>query len=245
MKRTAAGLLLTAILSYAAWSYFNEGIVRMLIEPDITANVRLDSIRRYFEQWGAAGPLAYVFIVTVEVILAPIPGSVLYLPGGVIFGWPTGGAASLAGNVIGAGLACQLMRTLGRDYLAPYLEGGALKKYETVIEKQGLWIVFLLRVNPLTSSDLVSYAAGMTRLAAWKVMAGTMLGMAPLCFAQAYFAQEIFAAFPSLIYPLILLGLVYAAYVARIVRQLAVSGAAKRVPEANIASPQSVKKPIG
>jgi uncharacterized membrane protein YdjX (TVP38/TMEM64 family) len=234
MKRTAAGLVLAAIISLAVWSYVNDGIFRTLIQPDIPADARLDSIRRYFEAWGAAGPLAYVLIVTVEVVLAPIPGTLLYLPGGVIFGWLTGGAAALAGNVIGAGLACQIMRTLARGYVAPYLESGPLKKYETAIEKRGFWLVFLLRVNPLTSSDIVSYAAGMTRLPVWKVMAGTLFGMAPLCFAQSYFAQEIFTAFPFLVYPLVLIGAVYVIYVVTLLRRLArLSEAAKTIPIAN------------
>jgi len=229
-KRTTCGLLLAAVVLYAAWSYFTGGIVRTLLYPDIAADVRLQSIRDYFEGWGAAAPLAYVFIVTIEVILAPIPGTLLYLPGGAIFGWLIGGTASLAGNVIGAGIACQIMRSLGRVYVEPYLEKSALKKYEGIIESRGLWIVLLLRVNPLTSSDLVSYAAGLTRLPVWKVMAGTCVGMAPLCFAQAYFAQEIFTAFPSLIYPLILIGIVYVLYVVKVIRQLAIRRENQQIP---------------
>jgi uncharacterized membrane protein YdjX (TVP38/TMEM64 family) len=92
-----------------------------------------------------------------------------------------------------------------------------------VIEARGLWIVLLLRINPFTSSDLVSYAAGLTRIPVWKVMSGTLVGMAPLCFAQAYFSQEIFTAFPRLIYPVILAGIGYLIFVAHIVNQLAKS----------------------
>jgi uncharacterized membrane protein YdjX (TVP38/TMEM64 family) len=152
----------------------------------------------------------------------------LYLPGGVIFGGFVGGLTALTGNVVGAGIACQISRTLGGSYVEPYLEKGALKKYEAILDKHGLWIVFLLRVNPLTSSDLVSYAAGLTHMPVWKVMTGTLLGMAPLCFAQAYFAQEILIKFPRLIYPLILLGVVYTIYVIKAIRQLAKQGAANR-----------------
>jgi uncharacterized membrane protein YdjX (TVP38/TMEM64 family) len=186
--------------------------------------MRHAQIQEYFLSWGSAAPIAYALIVTVEVVLAPIPGTLLYLPGGVIFGGFVGGSMSLAGNVLGAGVASYLMRTLGGPYVEPYLGRGALKKYEAVIEKQGLWIVFLLRVNPFTSSDLVSYAAGLTRLPVWKVMAGTLLGMAPLCYVQAYFAQKLFTKFPRLIYPLILIGIVYGLYVVNILRQLLKQG---------------------
>ena len=128
---------------------------------------------------------------------------------------------SLAGNVLGAGIACQITRTIGRQRIERYLERPTLQKYLAVIEARGLSIVFLLRLNPFTSSDLVSYAAGLTRIPIWKVMMGTFAGMAPLCFIQAYFSQEIFTAFPRLFYPIILAGVGYLIFVVHILRQLA------------------------
>jgi len=220
MKRALFASIFIIIILGCAWSFASGGIMRTLLAPGVAGESRLAGVRDYFESWGAAGPLAYMVVVIVEVVLAPIPGTLLYLPGGVIFGWFVGGMASLAGNVIGAGLACQIMRSLARSRIEPYLEKSELSRYETVLETRGLWIVFLLRVNPLTSSDLVSYAAGLTRVPAWKVMGGTLLGMAPLCFIQAYFAQEVFTIFPGLIYPLVLIGVIYLLYVIRLLRKL-------------------------
>jgi len=220
MKKILVTLSLALLVSYAVWSYLTGGIVNLLLDPGIPSELRLARIQNHFAAWGAMGPLAYMLIVTIESVLAPIPGTLLYLPGGVIFGWFVGGTMSLAGNVLGAGIACQVMRTLGGAWAGSFLERSALKKYEAIIERRGLWFIFLLRVNPLTSSDIVSYAAGLTRIPVWKVMTGTLLGMAPLCFVQAYFAQEIFAVFPRLIYPLILVGILYVLYVVKIIRQV-------------------------
>ena len=220
MKRILITTSLVLLVSYAVWSYLTGGIVNLLLDPGIPSELRLTRIQRYFEAWGGAGPIAYMLIVTIEVVLAPIPGTMLYLPGGVIFGWFVGGTMSLAGNVLGAGIACQAMRTLGGRSIESFIKRSALKKYEEIIQRRGLWIVFLLRVNPLTSCDLVSYAAGLTRMPVWKVMTGTLLGMAPLCFVQAYFAQQIFTIFPRLIYPLIVIGILYALYVIKIIRQM-------------------------
>ena len=44
----------------------------------------------------------------------------------------------------------------------------------------------------------------------WKLLVGTTLGMAPLCYAQAYLAEGLLAAYPRLIYPVLLAGLAYA-----------------------------------
>jgi uncharacterized membrane protein YdjX (TVP38/TMEM64 family) len=134
----------------------------------------------------------------------------LYAPGGIIFGGFWGGLLALSGNVLGAGIACQLMRVLVGERAENYLADSALAAYEARITRSGMWVVFLLRVNPLTSSDLVSYAAGLARLAVWKVMLGTLAGMAPLCFAQAYLAEGLLTAFPILIYPLVAACAIYA-----------------------------------
>ena len=58
-------------------------------------------------------PLAYVGCVMLEVLVAPIPGIMLYAPGGVVFGGLMGGFLSLIGNTLGAGIACAAAVGLG------------------------------------------------------------------------------------------------------------------------------------
>ena len=209
--RSFAAVLLAAVIGFVFWSYTQDGIVSLLLRNDIPASVKLDGLQAYFLSWGRAAPLVYMIIVTVEVIVAPIPGAMLYAPGGVIFGGGMGGTMSLLGNVLGAGISCQITRVLGRGFVESHLKKDTLDKYERVLDRRGVWIISLLRVNPLTSSDLVSYAAGLISVPVWKVMVGTLFGMAPLCYFQAYFARELFEAFPFLIYPFLGLCAGYAA----------------------------------
>jgi uncharacterized membrane protein YdjX (TVP38/TMEM64 family) len=221
MRRILAIAFLLLLCAFSVWSYQNDGIMSLMFEPNIEPVDRLTRIQDYFASWGLAAPLGYMLLVAIETILAPIPGAVLYMPGGALFGWFFGGTLSLTGNIIGSGIACQIMRALGRSRLERFLEDGSIKKYQTILEKRGIWIIFVLRVNPFTSSDFVSYAAGLTRLPVWKVMFGTFLGMTPLCYLQSYFAEELLTTFPRLVYPLILIGVAYGVYVAILVRRLA------------------------
>ena len=138
-----------------------------------------------FEGLGVLAPLAYVALVTVEVVVAPIPGTILYAPAGIIFGGLWGGAFSLIGNVLGAVVSFILMRVLGRSAFEHFIQHEHLERLERRVSDNGVLVVFLLRANPLTSSDIVSYAAGATSMPMWKLLVGTTLGMAPLCFAQA------------------------------------------------------------
>jgi uncharacterized membrane protein YdjX (TVP38/TMEM64 family) len=109
-----------------AWSYATDGIVRLLLRSGATAEEKAAALRAFFDRFGVAAPLAFVGFVTVEVVVAPIPGTMLYAPGGVIFGGFWGGLLSLAGNVIGAGIACLLMRTFLGERAETYLARSAL-----------------------------------------------------------------------------------------------------------------------
>lgn len=232
VARLAAVVAAASLGLAAAWSYAAQGIVFTIFRADLSAADKVKLLEQFFESWGAAAPLVYVAIVTAEVVIAPLPGMMLYAPGGVVFGGFWGGLLSTAGNVLGAGIACQLMRALGRPYLERWFKQDSLAAYEARLVESGIWIVFLLRLNPLTSSDLVSYAAGATRMPVWKVMLGTLLGMAPLCWAQAYLADGILGAFPQLIYPLLVACAVYTIVAIWILRRLARQSACRRAADA-------------
>jgi uncharacterized membrane protein YdjX (TVP38/TMEM64 family) len=195
----AAGLL----YSYATGGFFAAFFGTTRGEPPT-----LDVLREYLARWGALAPLAYVLIVIVEVLVAPLPGTLLYAPGGAIFGGLLGGTLSLAGNVAGAAIAAFVARTWsGR--LARAIDAKGLAPYRTRLTRQGVWVVLLLRINPLTSSDLVSYAAGAVGVPVWRVAAGTLIGMAPLCYAQAYLAERLFDALPWSLWIVVGLGAAY------------------------------------
>jgi uncharacterized membrane protein YdjX (TVP38/TMEM64 family) len=196
--------VLVASVVATCWSWWSGGIVFELMRGDLAAADKIVRLREFFDGFGAAAPLVYFLLVTAEVVVAPIPGLMLYAPGGVIFGAWWGGAISLAGNVAGAGVACAIARSLGGDWLARWFTAEKLSRVSDGLEKYGGWLVFLLRLNPLTSSDVVSYAAGLTRIPVRTVMLATAAGMAPLCFAQAWLAESLLAAYPNLIYGLVI-----------------------------------------
>lgn len=227
IARTLAWTALAALIAWVAISWAEGGIVGVLLRPDVSAEAKIEWLRDFFAGLGMLAPLAYVLIVTIEVVVAPIPGTVLYAPAGVIFGGWWGGWLSLAGNVLGAALSFLLMRVLGRAAFERWVRREHLDGLEQRLVDHGVLVVFLLRVNPLTSSDAVSYAAGATAMPLWKLVAGTTLGMAPLCFVQAYLAEGLLVAYPRLIYPVLLGGLAYAVVFIWAIRR-AMSSSARR-----------------
>ncbi|MBI2421591.1 MAG: TVP38/TMEM64 family protein [Candidatus Hydrogenedentes bacterium] len=215
----AAGLFLCSLLAVAAWSWYTGGIFAVLLDGGASAETKVRALQDFFLAWGPWAPLVYILFVVVEVTVAPIPGAMLYAPGGLLFGGLLGGLYSLIGNVIGAAIAWTLMRVLGETAFGLRFRH-ALGPYEAPLQRGGFWIVLGLRINPLTSSDLVSYAAGFTGIAAWKVLLATALGMAPQCWLQSYLADALFTLFPQLVYPLVAACALYFAIVVWILVRL-------------------------
>ncbi len=195
---------LTTIAVLFFLSYRSEGLAWTLLNISLPSDQKVIAIQNAFHAWGALSPLVYLLLVTGEVVIAPIPGTLLYLPGGMLFGGFWGGTLALAGNTIGAGISCQLMRSLlGPDSREAIARQPFFVRQQRRIERHGIAIIVLLRLNPLTSSDLVSYAAGSTQIPVHHVMLGTMIGMAPLCYVQSYLSMTLFESFPWLIWPFV------------------------------------------
>jgi uncharacterized membrane protein YdjX (TVP38/TMEM64 family) len=184
-------------------------VVRVLLDTASDPEYGIDALRAYILGWGALAPLAYVLAVTIEVLIAPFPGTLLYAPGGAIFGGFVGGALSLAGNVLGAVIATMIGRALGEGWVARRWSAARIEQHRRGLLTRATWIIFLLRVNPLTSSDLVSYLAGALGVSVRSVGIGTLAGMAPLCFVQSYLAAAIFTYLPAGLWIVIGLGVLY------------------------------------
>jgi uncharacterized membrane protein YdjX (TVP38/TMEM64 family) len=185
-----------ALALWAAFSYWSAGIVYVLVNGTPGQGPWLQQVRDLVAGWGRLAPVLYTLAVVVEVIVAPIPGTLLYAPAGAIFGGFVGGTLSLIGNVIGAAIACAIGSLIG-DRVIRKADATQFGRYRELLRERGLWVVLLLRINPLTSSDLVSYAAGVAGVPVWKVATGTLLGMAPLCYLQSYFAERLFELVPG------------------------------------------------
>jgi uncharacterized membrane protein YdjX (TVP38/TMEM64 family) len=143
-----------------AWSWHSQGIAHTILSTNIDSLDKIERLKYFFNSFGLLAPWIYVLCVTIEVMIAPIPSLMLYAPGGVIFGGFLGGLLSLIGNTLGAGICCAAVRGFGDAWMRTLFSEAKLEATQDQLNNKGVWLIFLLRINPLTSSDLISYAAG-------------------------------------------------------------------------------------
>ena len=147
---------------------------------------RLDAAA--LEQWvkhaGALGPLLYMAIYVVATVLF-LPGSVITLAGGALFGPVWGTFYSLTGATVGATLAFLVARYLASDW-AHNKAGGWAKQLIDGVEKEGWRFVAFVRLVPLFPFNLLNYALGITRIGLIAYVVGSYVFMLPGALAYTY-----------------------------------------------------------
>ena len=124
------------------------------------------------------GPVAFIITYNLATVLF-IPGSVLTLGGGVIFGLWWGSIYVFVAATLGATFAFLIGRYLSRDRVVRYMEAHPkFKALDRAVSQQGLKIVFLTRLCPLLPFNLLNYALGITQVSLKDYVLGSF-GMIP------------------------------------------------------------------
>ena len=173
MSATTKRLLLLAALIAA--------ILAVILNRD-----RFDAaaLQQWVESTGAIGPLAFIAIYALGTVLF-LPGSLLTLSGGALFGPLWGTLYNLLGATLGAMLAFVIARHLASDWVSEKA-GGRLKQLINGVEKEGWRFVAFTRLVPLFPFNLLNYALGLTRIRLGHYVMATFVFMIPGALAYTW-----------------------------------------------------------
>ncbi len=149
-----------------------------------------EAVRRIIADLGPLGPLLIIGLLAVAIIFNPIPSAPIALAAGAAYGHLWGTVYVVIGAELGALAAFGIARLVGYQVLRRWLGGrlsfGLLGSQNTLMA-----LVFASRLMPFFSFDLISYAAGLTPLKAWRFAVATFVGIIPMSFLLAHFGGEI------------------------------------------------------
>jgi uncharacterized membrane protein YdjX (TVP38/TMEM64 family) len=118
----------------------------------------------WVESLGIFGPIAYIVIYNLATLLF-IPGSLLTLKGGCLFGVFWGSVYVLIAAIIGATLAFLIGRHFSQNWVYRQMEKyPKFKAIDLAVAKEGWKIVLLTRLSPLFPFNLLNYAFGVTQV---------------------------------------------------------------------------------
>jgi uncharacterized membrane protein YdjX (TVP38/TMEM64 family) len=128
---------------------------------------------------GPAGIAAFVAIYVLACVLF-LPGSILTLGAGAIFGVLKGSVIVSFASVLGATLAFLIGRHLMRSWVESKIEGNIkFKAVDEAVAKEGWKIVGLTRLSPVFPFNLLNYAYGVTQVTLQDYVLASWIGMMP------------------------------------------------------------------
>jgi uncharacterized membrane protein YdjX (TVP38/TMEM64 family) len=127
---------------------------------------------------GVVGVLAFIGLYIIATV-AFLPGSILTLGAGVIFGVVWGSIYVFIGATLGATAAFLVGRYLARGWVAKKIQGNAkFAAIDKAVATEGLKIVLLTRLSPIFPFNLLNYAFGITGVSLKDYVIGSV-GMIP------------------------------------------------------------------
>lgn len=144
------------------------------------------SVQGSIENLGWAGPIVMAGAYAAMTVLM-IPGSVVTLAAGGLFGLWTGFLVVTVGANLGAIGAFFLARTLLRNKVEGWAQGRpTFRALDSAVGEQGFKIVFLARLSPVFPFTLLNYLLGLTAVKPAAYTLANLLGMMPGTFLYVY-----------------------------------------------------------
>lgn len=157
---------------------------------DISSYFNPDNIKRHLTATGSFAPLLFMLVMAAAVVISPIPSLPLDVAAGAVFGPFLGTLYAALGALGGSVISFMITRKTGRELIEPFL-GGHINFCKDCSDKLLTKVVFLSRLIPVVSFDIVSYGAGLTRMSLKSFCLATFLGMLPLTFVYTYFGSTL------------------------------------------------------
>lgn len=145
----------------------------------------LQGILVWIKDLGLFGVLAFIVIYNLATVLF-IPGSLLTLGGGALYGMFWGVVYVFIASTLGATIAFLIGRYFARGWVSQKFRNNLVfRAVDAAIAKEGFKIVFLARLLPIFPFNMLNYIFGITRVALKDYILGS-IGMIPATIMYVY-----------------------------------------------------------
>jgi len=169
------------ILAY----FLGEDIYTLLKDPA--------KLKEWISDFGTYHILMFILVQIIQVIIFIIPGEVVEIAAGYLFGTTLGSIYSIIGIAIGSFISFFIARFLGYDFVKRVVPKQMFSRWNVFIneEKRGGTVLFLLYSIPGTPKDALAYFAGLTPVGYFKFILITMFARLPAIIFSAYLGANI------------------------------------------------------
>jgi uncharacterized membrane protein YdjX (TVP38/TMEM64 family) len=150
-----------------------------------------EALRVWLRQFGVLAPLVFILLQALQVIVAPIPGQVVALVAGYLFGPVAGTVYSLTGVLIGSAVAFTLAKRYGRSFVEDILHEDVVNRFDEFVKRVGAPGLFAFVIIPGLPDDAICFLSGLTPLRLRTFIAVISIGRLPAYVITVYAGGEL------------------------------------------------------
>lgn len=121
-----------------------------------------ERVKAFIIAFGPGAPVVFMMIQIFQVIFAPIPGEATGLIGGYLFGTAKGFLYSSIALTVGSWINFLIGRLLGKRYVRKLIPAEKLERFDLILKRQGVIIIFLLFILPGFPKDYLCFFVGLS-----------------------------------------------------------------------------------
>jgi uncharacterized membrane protein YdjX (TVP38/TMEM64 family) len=123
-----------------------------------------EQIKSFIASFGRGAPVVFILVQILQVIFAPIPGEATGFIGGYLFGVAWGFFYSSIGLTAGSWINFSVARFFGSRYVRRWIPGSQFDRFDGIVRRQGVIVLFILFVFPGFPKDLLCLFLGLSTL---------------------------------------------------------------------------------
>ncbi|WNS45212.1 TVP38/TMEM64 family protein [Paenibacillus sp. MMS20-IR301] len=187
-KKAIASKILLTIVGVTILTVILIHLPRIL---EIT--VSIPKFREFILSSGHWGPAVFIGFQILQTVVAPIPGEVVQIAGGYIYGTSIGSLYTTAGMLIGAVIAFFFTRYMARSFVEQLLSKSKSRWMTNIMHHEHFPVIlFIFFVIPGLPKDLFIYLAALTPIKPLKFFIILLLGRMPWIILSASVGSTIY-----------------------------------------------------
>jgi len=148
------------------------------------------ALRTWIAGFGIFAPLVFIVLQATQVVVAPIPGQVVALVAGYLFGPVYGTIYSLTGVLIGSAVAFSLAKRYGRSFVERVIADEVIDRFDAFVERVGVPGLFAFVIIPGLPDDAICFLSGLTTWRLRTFIAVIAVGRLPAYVITVYAGGE-------------------------------------------------------
>jgi len=167
-------------------------LLTVIAIPLITSYNNPEQFKAYIDGFGTWGFPIMLLIQIAQIVVALIPGEIIELVAGTIYGWFWGTLFCCLGILIGQFLIFKTVKFLGRDFVNNVAGSKVMNKFKFLQDEKKLKsVIFFLFFIPGTPKDLITYVVPLTKVPMRDFLIITLIARIPSVISSTYAGSAI------------------------------------------------------